>query len=365
MIGSEVVGGPAGQALPCRFGQVRALPTVPAVLASYVVAVANRTHLDPPPPPPAPPSTLCGALSRLFGGSRPAAPADRAHPDARHVETLLGLLEEEPPGSTVLRDQLRPVAATALDVLQWAGKYRRQALLRRWIEGARWSTSPRTAYNAACYRVLEPDGALACGPSAVELLRIAVLDQRSKDRARTDPTLEGLHEDEGFAALVGGPVRTDLWAVEPFAAHRDALRDAGISRVVQLAGAGRLLRRRLARLLGTDRLVVDRLAAVAAFATVVNSIPDGHRLHPLRVELLAALVETGVERFDDVRDPATASAVVAVLQERHIGTRLQRECVAGWLGAVRPPCSRATRLHPDGAGATGTAGSVQDAAVRP
>ncbi|MFE4541482.1 hypothetical protein [Arthrobacter sp. NPDC056727] len=163
------------------------------------------------------------------------------------------------------------------------------------------SVAPHTAYNAACSlaRNKAPES------EVTRRLGYAFADSANKDWARKDPELAELRKKEDFLHFLGVQPRGDFWKLEPFEPYEKRLREAGV------ATPGDLYQKEVGQsavsaYLKVSPLVLKRLCRLAALVRHAEAVPghgDAWHIYPLRVEVVSALVQAGIESPKDIQDP--------------------------------------------------------------
>ena len=283
----------------------------------------------------------------------PAKPAARENIRA----DLLEKLKEDPkpqdlqPGT---RDEAipEPDSWEQLATYHAAGRGKRRSEQARetahsWIRRTVQSEDPNAAYNVACF-----EARLGNFKSALASLEVAATNPYFRDYARKDRDLRelSLAYPAEFLAIVRPSPRKDAWELEPFASLKSRLEEAGIPSPGRLVG--RTDDRYLAEFLETKRAVLVRLhnlarlikAADDVALTVTAPAAAGEaKKIDLRVELISALMDAGVEKPEDIPREWTVAGTLKDTPIRESATAFKDEFggeitdtnLAEWLSSVR------------------------------
>jgi hypothetical protein len=180
------------------------------------------------------------------------------------------------------------------------------------------SVAPQTAYNAAC-SIARKKGSEA-EADVTRRLEYAFADPQLRARAREDPELTQLRKEESFLKFLGVEPRQDFWKLEAFEPYEKQLRKAGIARPRDLY-AQEVGQSDISAYLQVNPLVISRLARLAAFVRRAEAVPAGDavgNVQKFRVEVVAALVQAGIESPEDipgVDGPGIGDAFVKQLRD--------------------------------------------------
>jgi hypothetical protein len=194
------------------------------------------------------------------------------------------------------------------------------------------SIAPLTAYSAAC-SIARNKGPKA---EAMRRLEYAFSDSSLKEWAVKDPELTELRTDDDFLDLLGLTPRKDFWRLEDFQPYEKRLRAAGIARPDDLYQK-EVGQSDISAYLEVSPLVLKRLCRLASLVRRAQTVPvtrEAGPVFPYRVEVVAALVQAGIESPEEIHDewiepdvPAEAAARAmagdfAVDLQKAIGVRV-------------------------------------------
>ncbi|WP_458779791.1 hypothetical protein [Arthrobacter sp. D3-16] len=235
---------------------------------------------------------------------------------SQYAKLLMELLRVDDRQPDPLADEMRPVATELVREL----REQEQSVVRPVVARMKDRVSvdgesPRLAYNRACAaaqaylraerRSEKEHARIMC----LQHLRIAVLVSQYKEWARKDPSLQPMHVDSEFGEVIGTAPRRDFWEIAALKPYQTPLLEAGVPKPKMLADR---LRHRpyLRRYLEISPAKFDRLLRVSG---IVQHAEEYSRTHngnfaTFKVELVAALLEQGIERPEELSDPKETAA---------------------------------------------------------
>jgi hypothetical protein len=212
------------------------------------------------------------------------------------------------------------------------------------LEGNTWDhekrskfRSPGLSFNYACLEALslrngaglDDDGRAKTIKALLDDLAFAVGTADAKARARRDPYLARVRDDDDVAALIGRPAKPCLLDLPPFAPFRNRLIEAGFTSATGFVrGTGtNQQKNQTASFLGVPVGTVDYLHAVASLAEIHPDLDD--------VRMLRLLLELGVDSPAELRRRLSCSlAVPAFLCELRLAAK--KHDLAGVPGSEPP-----------------------------